>query len=192
MSDNIYQEHKEEINQYFFGYFPQLKEILEQEGEEMLMNRLHIVIDKFMAHPDIVKDISCGAGCSFCCHDRIMATSIEGRHIKRYMEKHKIKFNESLAKKQSRRGYDNISWKDKRCSLLSEGGRCQIYPVRPMICRTHNSTSPIELCDRGTNPKSVTRDAKIPDVEGIFMALVHLDGKGQDMDDLATFLTKHI
>jgi uncharacterized protein len=72
-------------------------------------------------------DMRCGSGCSDCCHVRLSVTHVEADVIRRHVADHPLVPNARL----------------DRCAALAEDGRCQIYPARPLVCRSHGA--PIRL-----------------------------------------------
>ena len=77
------------------------------------------------------KALTCHGGCSGCCHVHLSLVSIEFERIARAL----MTFGPAaLAELRVRleRGRD-----DPRCPLLNDQGRCQVYAVRPVICRSH-------------------------------------------------------
>lgn len=65
-------------------------------------------------------EMKCQAGCDSCCELESVA-EIEAFVIADFLENTSLKI---------------IPNSGKQCVFLNEG-RCQIYPVRPIICRTH-------------------------------------------------------
>lgn len=73
---------------------------------------------------DFTKDGKCSE-CGSCCSDCLPISKKEIKKIKRYIKKHNIK--------EQRHVFANI---DMTCPFRNEKERkCEIYPVRPMICR---------------------------------------------------------
>lgn len=70
----------------------------------------------------------CKPGCSQCCRVERTVLSIEGYIIERYLQK----FSPQRIKRLRRLYKDS----DETCPMLLKD-RCVIYPVRPIICRTH-------------------------------------------------------
>jgi len=163
--------------------FPQLEHILKTGGEKMLLTQVRHFADQFMEHEEYKKHVSCKKGCSFCCHSEIYCTSFEAKDIKKFVRKNKIKYDKELLKKQ-RKGYDNLKWAEKKCVFLSNKGECNIYEVRPMVCRTHNAISDPEICDRSVIPDRATREMKSPEVEGATFAMAYLDPNQKELKNI--------
>jgi len=66
--------------------------------------------------------MECQKGCHSCCKPGLTVSLIEAKSIQNYLKDH-------LEVKSG-------PHKD-RCALLAQAGDCQIYPVRPLICRSH-------------------------------------------------------
>lgn len=92
--------------------------------------------------------IDCGPGCSSCCIVNVSALMPEGLAIVCYARQQGDRWTEQLA------GRLETLWRDVRglddddrlfvrrpCAFLDDAGRCGIYPVRPMLCRSVTSTS---------------------------------------------------
>lgn len=74
--------------------------------------------------------IVCKAGCDDCCRRRFSVTSIEAEVIRA----HVARLSPSERRAIAARAADAES---SICPALGEGGRCAIYEVRPLICRSH-------------------------------------------------------
>ena len=68
--------------------------------------------------------------CGGCCTDLLYVSEKDIKTIKKYMEKHDIyeHINVSVL--------DMTSALDMTCPFLTDEGSCQIYEVRPNICKT--------------------------------------------------------
>lgn len=63
----------------------------------------------------------CGRGCSDCCQRDLSVFAVEAASIRSWLQDHgPIQPNPG-----------------EGCALLDSRGACLIYPVRPVICRTH-------------------------------------------------------
>ncbi len=123
------------------------------------------------------KPISCRAGCTACCHELLIVSSLEARRIATLVEDmpepRRSEVRARFAEAERRiAGWDRAAefeqglaqgaWKDGDlpaawfglkipCPLL-EGGSCSIYEERPLVCREHMVTSPAENCARSDDP----------------------------------------
>ena len=102
-------------------------------------------VDAFFArvaarHPT---DLACDSGCSDCCHARLTITAAEAAAIRG-----------ELAGWDAPRRAALVAWAsrpdDGRCAALDAGGRCTIYAVRPIVCRSHGA--PIRMRDARSLP----------------------------------------
>jgi Fe-S-cluster containining protein len=66
---------------------------------------------------------------------------IEKEHIKQYLQKNPDVF----ARLQQIESED--PFKGSRCKFLAKDGSCAIYPVRPVVCRSHGAPIKLSLDD---------------------------------------------
>ena len=105
----------------------------------------------------------CRAGCSACCRARLSVTRIEEASIRRGLAQLPEAERRQLARRARREGREF-------CPALDDEGHCQIYSIRPLICRSfgvalrHRSVEPlvhpakIDACDKnfqGTSLKTL-------------------------------------
>lgn len=81
-------------------------------------------------------DMQCGTGCSDCCHARLTVTGVEAAAIRTELAGWAPDRRTALADNAAAAPAD-------RCAALDPGGRCLIYAVRPVVCRSHGA--PIRL-----------------------------------------------
>ena len=81
-------------------------------------------------------DMQCSSGCSDCCHTRLSITSVEADAIRQAVAKWPEPQRAELRERADTAHPD-------RCAALDETGRCRIYEVRPIVCRSHGA--PIRL-----------------------------------------------
>lgn len=117
------------------------------------MSRLDEVaakVDAFFArvaarHGD---DMQCETGCSDCCHVRLTITSVEAAAIRSEVAAWPAERRAALVEARPRR--DDAVAPDPqravvapsaadRCAALDPSGRCRIYAVRPIVCRSHGA-----------------------------------------------------
>ncbi len=72
-------------------------------------------------------DMQCASGCSDCCRVRLTVTSVEAAAIRAHVTTWPAEQRRALAE----------TGPDDRCAALDAAGRCRIYPVRPLVCRSH-------------------------------------------------------
>lgn len=76
------------------------------------------------------KHMSCGQGCHRCCHPQLTISEIEARLIRSFLAKqHQVL--ERVLKLEIDDPYQGA-----RCSFLNAEGKCEIYLVRPIVCRS--------------------------------------------------------
>jgi len=106
---------------------------------------------------------TCTEGCSFCCRLEIPVTRAEAETLVAWLVEHRA--DELAAIRERLRGW--LAWyrgdyvarvaggmeradvffhHGVPCALL-DGTRCGAYPARPVTCRNHYVTSPVEVCD---------------------------------------------
>lgn len=79
-------------------------------------------------------EFACRAGCSGCCHRQLSVFPVEAAHIRSWLSA------EGLAEPGEGEAFvdpETAPPGSGPCSFLDEAGLCRIYPVRPLICRTH-------------------------------------------------------
>lgn len=77
-------------------------------------------------HERYAAQLQCKKGCSSCCQPGLTVFSVERLAIRQWLEERP----ELVAKLKAQPA------NPKACSFLDAEGACQIYPVRPIICRT--------------------------------------------------------
>ena len=77
-------------------------------------------------HPD---KMSCSRGCSSCCQPGMSVSKVEQQSIQFFLGQHPEIQAVILAGEHP----------PDRCYFLSSHGDCQIYEVRPIICRSHGA-----------------------------------------------------
>lgn len=104
-------------------------------------------------------EIACGAGCSFCCHLRVMVLPHEAIALFRYLGSRMPREQAELVRRRVLENAARI--KDaaatyQPCAFLVEG-RCSAYEARPSACSGYHSLSR-EHCEkaheRGATPPS--------------------------------------
>ncbi len=98
-------------------------------------------VDGFFAraaerHPH---DIQCNTGCSHCCHVRLSITGVEAQAIRDEVVTWPAERRAALAANLAAAPADH-------CAALDASGRCLIYAVRPIVCRSHGA--PIRLTEK--------------------------------------------
>jgi Fe-S-cluster containining protein len=118
----------------------------------------------------------CSKGCSYCCYQSIKIVASEELTISEYLDKNvdddkkqiiksqletwteyffentpdnKVLNDEDILKFEERVVRDSIP-----CFFLIEG-KCSIYPVRPLVCRTHIVADNPEFCNKDRTRNSL-------------------------------------
>ncbi len=82
--------------------------------------------------------IECKAGCSGCCHRDLTVFPVEAAAITAWIAEEQPDLSPSQAPTVSPRALQVLELDgDEPCAMLDRQGLCRIYPVRPLICRTH-------------------------------------------------------
>ena len=74
--------------------------------------------------------VTCAEGCHSCCHPSLTLSEVEARLISAHLQAHP-----SLRQRTLKLERDNPH-DGARCAFLNERGRCEIYEVRPVVCRS--------------------------------------------------------
>lgn len=109
---------------------------------------------------DFCKDGKC-IGCGKCCSSFLPLSNKEIKEIKRYMKKHKLKEHKHITPAV-------VSY-DMTCPFLDdkkENNKCEIYEVRPAICRVFQCNQPPSKVQ--ANKHLFWRDRKPCDMRHIF------------------------
>ncbi len=95
-----------------------------------LFGKVDAFFDRVAARYPGPDGVTCHAGCDACCRRRLSVTGIEADAIEAWVRSLPA---EPLAELQRR-----IAASDpEACAALGIDGRCAIYPVRPLVCRSH-------------------------------------------------------
>ncbi len=153
--------------------------------------------------------IACHAGCSYCCVVNVSVSLLEGLSIVRFLRRWSPDRQERILAALDRlwtqvRGLDDeerLALR-KQCAFLDESGRCSIYPVRPLYCRSISSTDP-ETCRAAVTGKLLgivqpilMHRAQQQVYESLFMAVAAgleqagLDGRGFQLSGLIRYLLR--
>ncbi|MBC7369445.1 MAG: YkgJ family cysteine cluster protein [Undibacterium sp.] len=110
---------------------------------------LHQMMDREMSAVARLP-VSCGKGCSGCCHYEVEVTQNEAAVLKGLVLGG-LAINHERLQLQAARARRSPEWlrfgsPDNRCVFLGEDGACQVYDDRPSICRKHMVTTPASAC----------------------------------------------
>jgi hypothetical protein len=88
-------------------------------------------------------EMQCGTGCHHCCHVRLSVTRVEAEaivdEVAGWTAERKLALTANAAAAPA-----------QRCTALAPDGRCLIYQVRPIVCRSHGA--PIRMRDARSLP----------------------------------------
>ncbi|MDX2089176.1 MAG: YkgJ family cysteine cluster protein [Kofleriaceae bacterium] len=158
------------------------------------LGELTAKVDAFFArvetrHGD---DMQCATGCSDCCHVRLTITSVEAAAVRTALASWPPERRAALAA-------NVVGAPADHCAALAPNGRCLIYDVRPVVCRSHGAPirmrqgglPVIQSCHR--NFTRVTPDADcVLDQEtlsALTLAVDRASGGDGSRVDLASLLT---
>jgi Fe-S-cluster containining protein len=137
--------------------------------------------------------MSCGIGCSDCCHAVFGLFLVEAAHLNHHFsrlpeearqrvltrtdafddELDAIQKRLSALSDDPRAGNRALACERIRCPLLDDDDRCALYPQRPITCRVYGIPTLIQgrvhLCNRNAQDASAPDDAF--DLDGAFRAL---------------------
>lgn len=154
--------------------------------------------------------IACGPGCSSCCVVNVSTLVPEGVAIVCYLrqlgQEHVEIHSQRLEKLWRQvRGLDD----EERlvascaCAFLDERGCCSIYPVRPLLCRSLNSTSVQDCRDAlsgqvlGEEPAIVSYQFQQELYHSLFAGVAEgveqggLEGRSYQLAGLVRYLLRH-
>jgi Fe-S-cluster containining protein len=163
--------------------------------------------DAYVAHIIAAEgwQVSCRAGCSACCHDLARGVgTLEAvalyRHVRPWPEigalyeacgENMVAFQRRLAAElerdprpleaeDPRASAAHLAYNRERrpCAFLDrDTGRCRVYPVRPLVCRSFFSLSPATFCEPD-HPRYLDREARIAEpFEGIKQRVAAIDAR---------------
>ena len=114
--------------------------------------------------------VDCRKGCSWCCHQAVLASPHEILSICNYLDKSVEK--NTLERIRERAAGKHSATREMSamkflhylhpCPFL-EKGSCLIYPVRPMACRCYISSSVTSCREQYDNPEDRTKIAALYD-----------------------------
>lgn len=98
-----------------------------------------------MLQPGILAKITCKIGCNHCCRQSAILidevdAQILSKHTGRPLHDHP---------------HDRRNWKGVACAFLDKNGRCSVYEIRPLSCRTSLSVDAAEKCRTEENRQMI-------------------------------------
>lgn len=110
-------------------------------------------------------EFSCRLGCHSCCKPGLTVNPLEAENIRQAIGP---QLAEKLRALEAADAYQGL-----RCSFLEAEGGCGIYPVRPLVCRSHGL--PLQFKDLG----------EAEGEEAIFRDVCYLNFRHQDISRLS-------
>ena len=77
--------------------------------------------------------MKCGRGCAACCKPKLTVCAVERAAIRDYL----VAQPDTAAAVSANAAAD--PHRGKACAMLDSSGSCLIYPVRPLVCRSHGA-----------------------------------------------------
>lgn len=137
---------------------------------------LHRMMDKEL-NAAASLPVTCGRGCSGCCHYEVEITNDEAEILKSVVQQG-FPLDRERLDEQASRARQGVEWSrfwspQNRCVFLGENGACQVYEERPAICRKHLVTSPASAC---TAPGAAVAPVQVLMAEILLSAAISLEG----------------
>jgi Fe-S-cluster containining protein len=112
-----------------------------QTTKDLLADYLRLV-NKVDAHAARVErehadQLACRAGCTGCCHRELTVFPVEAASIRQWLDERELPAVPVPLPATSVLEILELGTRPTPCAMLDGAGRCRIYPVRPLICRTH-------------------------------------------------------
>jgi Fe-S-cluster containining protein len=136
--------------------------------------------------------IPCKKGCDECCHIHTSCFNSEMDVIMNYIKAYSIEVDRtalelkaSLDQLALDKGPDfwleHVTYENRACVFLKDGS-CQIYPVRPLVCRTHFSAmDSSEYCNTKDGITRMVAYLVLPWVEIIITAYESLQSQPEGL-----------
>ena len=124
-------------------------------------------MDEIFENPVAKSEVSCGKGCSYCCHTQVSITKDEAE----LLASHAVKLGDidiqSLYIQAQAQNSDNdwylFDHEQRSCVFLDDENLCRVYEDRPSVCRTNYSFSEPSQCsteDGKSKPMKILRTEK--------------------------------
>lgn len=120
----------------------------------------------------IVPFTPCGSGCSHCCNMAVTVNSYEAEVIRKATGQYMVEAGRSAVEFGATADQLHEKYRGVPCPFLKEG-KCSIYSVRPIICRTHHSLMKTDQdCAIGITVEGASRQIAGLDLTAFFQ--VHM------------------
>jgi len=144
---------KETVKNMLHFYMNQYRDLIEKYDSISVAASIHTAIDEFIEKEiSTTKEykISCGKGCSFCCHLSVDISIDEAELLVEYCKEQNITIDQDKLKSQLTPNADifnKLPIQDRKCVFLDESGCCTVYEHRPSACRKLIAISEPKFCD---------------------------------------------
>lgn len=120
--------------------------------------------------------VSCQTGCAHCCKRTVVCSRAEALTIAEGIQRMEEPARQKLVRKILDHADTYLDFlglyiddedpdeiwflEDQTCPFLDEKNLCTIYEVRPLLCRTRHSLSPVEKCNEPENEIEVIQEVQ--------------------------------
>jgi len=172
--DKFVLENEVEIQQEVAKFTPMFQAILKEHGIQRLIETAYNYIYQIDTGLKVAEQTTCGIGCAHCCYTDITISENEASLIHSYVVQFNVEVNKEVLKKQQSKKFYKLKYADKRCAMLGKDNTCNIYEIRPSICRLWNSISePIKCYDK--HKPINTRTIRVIQAWAVSFALHEMD-----------------
>lgn len=120
--------------------------MMRERHPEDLVKRIYKYVDKWLLIEGIAAKSPCKASCSACCTMPVDISKSEAYVISKNYGIDPVNFKQE-------RHLDLTKYEKGNCPFLLDN-KCQIYPLRPLVCRIYHSLDPVStMC--GTKEKGL-------------------------------------
>lgn len=81
-------------------------------------------------------DLACRPGCAGCCQVWLTVSPVEAEALRSALSRLSGPERQTLAERGQRELEREAQGESPRCAMLDPEGRCSVYQVRPLVCRT--------------------------------------------------------
>lgn len=148
----------------------------------MSFANLHRLLEAVDAHAERVGAAHAGAmacrlGCTGCCRQDLAVSQVEAHHILTWLVERGLPPHDPAPTEHDAHPLFDMLSGGTACVFLGPGGGCGIYPVRPLICRTHGLPIKAPEGQRDTCPLNFADEGALDAVPGA--DVLDLDGLNQ-------------
>lgn len=152
------------------GLNQRLSKINEVSKELGILSDLYVNIVR-EEYPERFLTLDCGPGCHACCYLRVQVTPLEIPAIVAFLSTQTVisleRWSEIIAESaMAFRGQSDCDriLGNRPCPFLNPDGRCAIYPVRPVSCRTYFALSRAD-CEYSRSPSCTNVSIEVLNVQ---------------------------